>query len=57
MQQRLKPAPGITRTEIASPKLLHKLLLTVYDPGASLYLLFGRVALAALTAALERRID
>jgi hypothetical protein len=56
MQQRLKPAPGIARTEIISAELPDEFLFSVNDLGASFNLLFGRIALAAFTAALESRI-
>jgi hypothetical protein len=56
MQQRLKPATRIARTEIVSAELLHEFLISVNDLGSSLNLLFGRIALASFTAALESRI-
>jgi hypothetical protein len=56
-QQRLKAATGATRAQVVAAEFFDKFLFVVDHSRAALYFGFGRIAFAALTDALESRVD
>jgi hypothetical protein len=56
-QQRLKAAAGVTWAQVVAAEFFDEFLLAVNHSCAALHFGFGRIALAALTAALESRVD
>jgi hypothetical protein len=55
-QQRLKATTGTTRAQVLTTELFHKFFLTVNHLHSALHFGFGRITLAALTAALESNV-
>jgi hypothetical protein len=56
-QQRLKAAAGATRAQVVAAEFFDEFFLAVDHARAALHFSFGWIALAALTAALESRVD
>lgn len=56
-QQRLKAAAGATGAQVVSAEFFDEFFFAVNHTRAALHFGFGRIALAALTAALESRVD
>ena len=54
-QHRLKSEARATRARIVASELLDQFLVTMHKAQATLYVRFGRIALAALRSALESR--
>jgi hypothetical protein len=52
----LKPAAGAAGTQVIAPEFFHKFFFSMDDSMAALYFGFRRMALSALTAALESTV-
>ena len=55
-QQRLKVAAGATRAQVVAAEFFDEFFFAVNHARAALHFGFGRIAFAALTAALESRV-
>ena len=55
-QQRLKAAAGATGAQVVAAEFFDEFFLAVNHSRAALHFGFGRIALAALTAALESSV-
>jgi hypothetical protein len=56
-QQRLKAAAGATRTQVVAAEFFDEFFFAVDHTRAALHFGFGRIALTALTAAVESKVD
>ena len=56
-QQRLKAAAGATRAHVVAAEFFDEFFFAVDHSRAALHFGFGWIALAALTAAFESRVD
>jgi len=56
-QQRLKAAAGATRAQVVAAEFFDEFFFAVDHSRSALHFGFGWIALAALTAALESRVD
>jgi hypothetical protein len=55
-QQRLKAAAGATWTQVVAAEFFDEFFFAVNHTRSALHFGFGRIALAALTAAFESRV-